>query len=181
MGNLTDGGDLGPLFSNKDPMFYNADGSERTVRQAQEQFRAELREGTVCPCCDRYGKIHRRKLNSGIARVLIGLYRLDRMAAGEWIHVPTRIDYRSGGSDYGILEFWGLIERRGDVKEDGNPSSGYYRITPAGIAFAKREVKVVRHLSFYNDAIVEDDEKSEDVDIREALGDKFNYEELMNA
>ena len=37
---------------------------EITLAQAAEVYALALRDGTTCPCCNRYGKIYKRKFNS---------------------------------------------------------------------------------------------------------------------
>ena len=47
--------------------------------------------------------------------------------------------------------------------------------------FVEGRIRIDRHVFLYNDRQVDLGEDPGDTDIREALGDKFNYDELMRA
>ena len=153
-----------------------------TLDHAQQAFKEKLRDGTTCPCCGRFGKIYRRKLNSKMARATIEMFRLDEKRPGAWIHVARELDYNLRGSDYGLLPAWKFIEQPGeDAKGDGNPHGGRYRITPLGRGFVKGLVPARKYVYTYNDSVIEieEAEASETIWIRDALGSHFSYTELM--
>ena len=64
--------------------------------------------------------------------------------AAEWLHVPSYIaemvaDHPRRAAavrgDWAKLKFWGLIEEKPDVRDDGSPRVGYWRMTPLGRQF----------------------------------------------
>ena len=79
--------------------------------------------------------------------------------------------------DAALLRHWGFIEERGDERPDGNPRAGYYRITPAGRDFACGRASTHQAVFLYNNRRA--GQTAETVTIREALGSRFNYNELM--
>jgi len=147
------------------------------LRETQEEFHQKLHEGDqlTCPVCDQNCKVYKRKLNSGMAAALCWLVRV---FDGGWIDVPSdapRFVLRT--KEYGTVRHWGLIEQR---PNDDNPSkkeSGLWMPTEEGIAFAKGQIRVPKHVYLYNNKPLQFSD--EDTNIVEALGDKFDYAELM--
>jgi hypothetical protein len=155
-----------------DPEFF-------TLAEAQQAMLGGMDKGTYCPCCGRYAKVYRRKLTSAMARDLIYFYRHSVENPG-WFHALTVLnDFRVQRSDYDKLVHWGFLEKKGEAKEDGNPSSGYFRITQRGCDFVEGRLRVPSHIQvfhkeFYGYAV------GGTVSIREALENHFNYDELMS-
>ena len=79
--------------------------------------------------------------------------------------------------EYSKLKHWGLIEEANGKLDDGN-SNGFWRITPRGREFVMG-LRIPRYIYLYDGKLLEVSE-GETIDIRTALGDKFNYEELMS-
>lgn len=158
-----------PLFDNVGP----------SLRQARENYLSNLREGTNCPCCGRYGKIYRRKLNSAMAVTLIKMYQLDLKSPGEWIHMIGNGNFGLPSRDYSTLKHWGLTEEKTGAKKDGNPDNGFYRITESGKLFVENRQSVPKYVYIYSDQKFKVDDVDELTNIRKSLGDGFNYDELM--
>ena len=144
---------------------------------ARYRFNRDLREGTICPCCKRPAMIRPRNLNSAMAYALILLHKKNTTEFVHYQDVIANLPSR----DFGTLVHWGLVEARGDVKDDGNPSSGYYRITEAGKQFVLGKLMVKKYVYIFNRKSVDVDEPKakEMIDIQTALNNKFNYRELM--
>ena len=155
----------------------------RLLTQARKDYFAMLRDGTECPCCDRYGKVYRRKFTSAMARFLIAMYRLDAKEPGTWVHALRDVAYKLGiGGDYGKTLLWRLIEKRPGGKDDGNPDGGQYRITEKGRSFVEGRLRIEKHKFVYHDRVMQVEEGPVDeLSIREALGAGFDYNELMGA
>lgn len=142
--------------------------------EARKWLRAEAAAGGAkCPCCTQFTKVYRRPLNSGMARSLIRMYR----AAGtDWQHVPTTT---SGGSrEEGKLRYWRLVEEDRREREDGG-RAGWWRVTNAGRAFVLGQFQVPKHAIIFDARCLRLDSTDGLITIREALGKKFNYAELM--
>jgi len=140
---------------------------------------ASRSEGTRCPCCDKFVKIYRRKFNSGMALTLIHIYQAARKTNNEWLNVahhmldkiPNWIPY-----DYGKLVWWDLLKKHPGKTDDGN-SKGLYRITRKGAQFVKKQIKIRSHAIEYMSNVQDFD--GDQISIEQALGKKFNYNELM--
>ena len=153
---------------NKEPLFHNKYGVSQLRRMSDEGSNS-------CECCGGNIRVYRRKLNSGMARVLCWLVA-NRM--GEWTHIakiPPEIDR---GHEIGRLSYWDLVERQ-ENNDTTKRSSGVWRATNAGISFVLHDTEVPSHafcsvpghiiLGFEDDLIT----------IHDALKDRFDYNELM--
>jgi len=145
--------------------------SSRTLEAARADVLANLDDGTVCECCGQFAKRYRRKLNSSMARIAIYLAR--NSSPGEWVHVKNFSDI---SREVYQLGWWGFVEGK-DYEGDEKRTAGLWRLTQAGRAFATGTLRAVRRAVVYNKQVerLEGDE----IDVREALGAKFNYAELM--
>ena len=123
-------------------------------------------------------KRYKRKLNAGLARFLVYLYRqFEKQPALEWF----KIRQAKEGADFGVsisgefckLVCWGLIEAK------PNDSDGYWRLTDLGNAFVREEASVKSHIIVLNNEF--QGFSGGDITIREALSSKFSYEALMAA
>ena len=146
----------------------------RTIEEAKAWLRDRIYDGADCPVCTQRVQLYRRKLNAGMAKALIQIYR---HAGTEWTRVQ---DIPSGpkGGDYAKLRFWGLLEPRGDVSEDGN-SAGWWRVTDKGRAFVLDQAVVPSHVGTYNNKTYPLRDPVTLITVREALGERFKYDELM--
>ncbi|MBT8453898.1 MAG: hypothetical protein KJO40_18195 [Deltaproteobacteria bacterium] len=156
---------------------------QMTLEQAKDWLRGRFENGAKCPCCGQDVKLYKRKLNSTMARALILIYRyFQRPNAEEWLHVPSYLNWTQALGDVAKLHWWGVIEEKPEVRNDGSPRAGYYRITELGKAFVRNEASVIKYVYLYNKRAIR--RKNPDLSrttIVEALGDKFNYAELMQA
>lgn len=147
--------------------------------QARAWLRSQLKVGAKCPCCGQMAKVYRRKLNSGMARSLVEMYRAapPSSAGGTaFIHLPTTIGARS--REEGKLRYWGLVEEQVTSRPDGG-RAGWWRVTAKGELFIQGRLQVKRYALVYDGKCLGLD--GDPIGIREALGDGFNYAELMAA
>lgn len=157
-----------------------------TLDDAKQTLRAGWERGVDCPCCGQFVKLYRRKLNSSMAYALIMIARHDRRRPGEFFHVPAWLDALAVPSavargDFAKLRFWGLIEPQPDTRRaDGSKRAGFWRITPLGRDFAAGRVSVPSHVYLYNQKPIGRTPPGR-ATIREALGDRFDFGELMAA
>lgn len=146
----------------------------------KKQFHAELDDGVVCPTCHRFAKRYKRKLGGQQVVWLMWLVR-EFGRTGEWVCIQDTASwarYRGDivGGDYGKLVHWGLVMRMGN-DDPTKKSSGYWKPTQLGIDFVMQRVKVPSHVYLYNNTV--DGWSETSVAIRECLGVKFDYSELM--
>lgn len=150
--------------------------SNAFMEDASDRLREKLDEGTTCPCCGQYAKRYKRKLNSSMAAALCWMWTANGF---NWCNVPqTAPAWVLKAREYPKLAWWDLIEEK--PKEDGHKgrTSGVWRVTQLGADFARSCVSVPRYAFVYNGQ-VEDFTTAAPVYIRSALGDRFDYSELM--
>jgi len=148
---------------------------------ARAELQSKLDEGTICPCCRQFARRYRRKMNSGMAVALCWIVREFREKP-RWIDMATEAPRRvlESGGQYGALVHWNLIEPAPRTANSGRPvsrSSGPFQPTAAGVAFATARISVPRYVLLYNNKA--EDFSDEMTTIADALGDHFDYYELM--
>jgi hypothetical protein len=156
-----------------------------TLAEAREQLARRLDEGDACPCCDQFAKVYERRLTAPTGRVLIAMGHARHNAIDGWIDVPalaasmTNRSSRSTGGDEAKARYWGLIEAMPNVaRDDGSTRTGWWRLTPLGVAFIENRACVAKVARIYNGQLLSLDD-SEQVSIVDVLGAKFHYGELM--
>jgi hypothetical protein len=136
-------------------------------------------EGVICPVCDQLAKIYTRRITAQMARALILLYR-HVGASDEWIHAPSFFTSKRANSsnDAALLRHWRLIELQGALRRDGSNRSGLWRITERGRQFVRGDLSVPKFVYLYDAELIGEDD-SVLVTVRDALGKKFDYAEIM--
>jgi len=167
------------------PVRFTGDPASTTLLDASTWVQERVRRGAVCPCCDQLAKLYKRKLNSSMAYALI-LIRRAFLTQTDWLHVPEYLTKvcKTGatvrGGDWGKLVHWKLIVAKDDeVRGDGSKRVGFYKITDLGISFVDKRVAVPKYAFLYAQKCVRMSEDTTTID--EALGDRFNYGDLMSA
>lgn len=146
----------------------------QTLAEAKQWLRDRVDDGAECPCCEQFAKVYKRKLNSTMARGLLWLYK----QGDGWVEANRTAPHWlvSKGGTFATLSHWGLIEEQpgtGGAKR----TSGVWRITPAGKVFASGAGMTPARVRLYAGRVL--GFSSEQTTIREALGKRFNYDELM--
>lgn len=172
-----------PVSSVKNPKTEEVPTEWVTLQEAREYVKEGSKKGVSCPCCQQYAKIYKRKINSGMARVLIHLYIEYFETAQEWVQVKEFLrqkKYRNN-HDWTLLRFWGLLEPK--EKEETDPKkmkyNGLWRVTVWGKQFVTdTRFKVNERAMIYNNTFKGFVDEKE-INIKDALGSKFDYQELM--
>ncbi len=108
-----------------------------------------------------------------MAKFLCDLVRLTFQEGVEWHHVD-RLLPKNG--NYAMLRLWGLAEPS-SKRTAGANAHGLWRATTLGVLWVREATQVPKHLFIWNGTVVG---KSDDlVGVREALGTRFSYSELM--
>jgi len=148
-------------------------GPGGSLSEARQKFYSKLEDGGMdCPCCDRLGKVYRRRIHAAMSVGLIRLYR----RGTDWVKIVTIIPEHNFQADFTKLRFWGLIEAM-DGRTATENATGHWRITEKGALFAKGYLSVPAYAAIYDNRLLR--LEGEPVDVREALGTKFDYAELM--
>lgn len=143
-----------------------------TLEEVREWLRDRVDDGAKCPCCTQFAKVYRRKITVQAARVLIRMYH----AAGtDWVNLPDLIERK--GADEAKPRYWGLLEAMEGTRPDGSSRVGWWRLTPEGVAFVRDELRVPKYARIYDGRCLS--LEGDPVGIRDALGTKFRYDELM--
>ena len=151
-----------------------------TLQDAKERLFSELGAGTTCPCCGQYARLYKRKLNRTMAKGLVWLVRASGPGGLAWVDygaIGPRWLQKTGGT-LATLEHWGLIEAKPNRTDPAKRCSGIWRPRAEGVRFVKGEVRVPAKVHLYNNAIM--GWSKETVNIEEALGEPFDYQEMMN-
>lgn len=145
----------------------------RTLDEARAWLRKHADEGAKCPCCTQLAKVYRRRVTSGMAQALIIMWQL---RGTDWFYLPD-IAHKWQGRDEANLRHFGLIEEAGDRRPDGG-RKGWWRVTREGEAFVKGEITIPKYARIYDGRHLGFD-GAETISIRDALGARFNYDDLM--
>lgn len=119
-----------------------------------------------------------------MARSLIQIYiYFKRNPTERWCHVSeclikTQRNSSVAGGDAIKLRYWGLIESKDGVRDDGSPRVGLHAITDLGRDFAVGLASVPKFVYLYNQQLIGVG-ATDRVTIHEALTNKFSYEDLM--
>jgi hypothetical protein len=141
-----------------------------TLGRAREDTRKYVDEGVRCPCCTQFAKVYKRKINSGMARTLIHIYR--NVAVGETFHLPTVIATQVSPSKHATsVSWWGLLEPK--------PGDGNWALTDNGRRFVEGYISFPKYAHLYDGKVLRF--SGDQVDIKRALGARFDYAELMAA
>lgn len=160
----------------------NLDGV--TVAEARKLLMAKM-DGRRCPCCTQTVKLYRRPLTHAMARSLIEIYRYFREHPEiEWVHVQNYLasvkSHGARGGDVTKLRFWNLLRRYEGRRDDTSNRVGLYAITDVGREFVRGNTAVPRFVYIFNNTqYLPNRDEEQYVTIRQALGAKHNFEELM--
>lgn len=135
-----------------------------------------INKGYTCEHCGSFVKLYKRSFNANMAVALLTLYRYapNMFVKAEDLLIKCG---RQRCGDFSYLRHYRFIEPQKATREDGSKRNGYYRITALGIMFC--EGKVTAPSNFL---IIHNNLKGfggREINIHEALGKKFNYNELM--
>ena len=152
--------------------FDTPEQSGQLLSDAREWLKDHIAEGATCPCCDQYAKIYRFPLNGAMARGLIAMYRTGAL---DWVNVP---DLGLPGGHLLKLRFWGIIEKPPELRRnDGSTRVGIWRVTQQGEDWIRHRVTVLSHARIFDNRCL--GLVGDPITIRDALGTKFHYDELM--
>lgn len=151
---------------------------DKTLAEAIHEMRQKVEDGTRCPCCGRLVKLYRRKLHSEMAAFLCRLVRRYREEPRYYSTRELCPALTKSSTDGSYLVLWDLIEREpipGQNESGGR--AGMYRPTEHGMDFVSGRTTVKSHvLMLCGEPVGFSDDY---IHIEAALGDRFNYAELM--
>ena len=96
---------------------------------------------------------------------------------GEEWHLPTLV---GASGDTAKLVHWGLIAAISGLRDDGSPRNGWWRVTETGQDWVLGRIAVPRYVFLYDSRFLDFDGDGEQRwTVTDALGKKFDYEQLM--
>lgn len=149
------------------------------LKDARKYLKENFDDGSDCPCCGQFVKKYRYNLFATSAVALIDLYKLTKKYGHNFYHVKEFAEARQGkarASHFAELRYWRLVIPMNSKTAITN-SSGMWQITNEGIKFVRNQYYVPKCVLVFNNKFR--GFEGEKIDIREALGNKFNYSELM--
>lgn len=153
--------------------------TSKTIKEAKEFLRANFEKGVDCPCCNQFVKLYKRKLNSGMAKTLIRIYK--ESGDGEkWIPVKEFLRQKKyhNGHDWTLLKYWDLLIEKPKDENTQTKNSGFWKITEKGKSFVENKINLPDRVFIYNNRVLGFSDK--EVNIKHCLGAKFNYNEILN-
>lgn len=153
------------------------------LEAAKAFVQTNLRDGVTCPACGQRCKLYKRPINATMALGLVLIYQHFRLNPSHtWLHVAAFLvkvkrDSTIAGGDVVKLRYWGLLERAKGERADGSDRVGRYRITEIGRQFVEGKIALPKYVYLYNQRLFRLSEEM--TTIQEALGERFNYGELM--
>lgn len=147
--------------------------------EVKKHLRNNWEKGTDCPACGQLVRRYSRPMHSTMAATLIRLHALNAQKAG-YYHVKDIVKGISdtGTNDFSKLRYWDFIVEMPKDKDDTKKrTSGYWRITDKGTDFVMNRLTVQSHVLLFNKHLL--GFEGNQINIKEALGEKFNYTELM--
>lgn len=142
--------------------------------QVREHLREHWHEGLACPACKQRVQLYRRKLNSGMAYALVVMWK--RHGTRWQDKTVTLRGVGAAARDESLLRFWGLLEEDTRPREDGG-RAGIWRVTLAGAEFVREQRRVQSHALVFDNVCYGLD--GDPITIRQALGNRFNLDELL--
>ena len=149
--------------------------NEMTLAEAKTWMREHIDEGTHCLCCTQFAKIYKRNVNATMARSLIALYRAYGREFGSLPDLRRKVGLHHSNQE-ATMAYWKLIEEEPTVREDGG-RAGFWRVTDLGERWILRQTTIPKYARVYDGRCL--GHRGDPVTIIDALGERFNYWELM--
>ncbi len=147
----------------------------REARDWLQDKKAE-KHGAICPCCDRWAKIHRRRIPASAVRVLVQLFTYSQ-THGDGFHHYTDFKKSKVGWEFVLFRYFGLIERQ-EKAPDHKKTSGMYRMTDMGRAFVRGDTTIPRRVHLFDTQMVGHSPRRQYIT---DIWPDFNYRELMRS
>ncbi len=146
--------------------------------QRPDLFEAVDAKGYRCQCCQQWVQTYHRRVNANMAIAAICVYR---HGGGKFVHVENLLQekgYKRCG-DFSYLTHLGVFQKMEGKRPDNSKRNGHYRLTAFGTLFVEGKATVKEKFLIYNNNCTGFEGK--DITIKEALGEKFSFEILMNS
>ncbi|PNX50904.1 MAG: hypothetical protein BV458_12380 [Thermoplasmata archaeon M9B2D] len=148
-------------------------------KELSPEMQDAVRKGVYCPHCGQFAKAYCRPMGSQIAKFLIRLLRAHKLYGDDRFFTSRELYPKDNKSatDGVLARHWGLIEVADATNTMGAPA-GAYKLTDKGRRFVQGVEYIASHAIIYNNELLKLDGRKL-IDIRDAIGKKGNYDELM--
>jgi len=143
-----------------------------TIEESKYYLRENFEKGCSCPSCGQHVRMWKKSL---ISSAVADLIRLVSKYKGKPIHINEFTQQRS---NFYTLSYWGLISPGNTEHSEDKKTSGEWIPTQKGIDFVNKKSVLQKYALTYNNKVICFEGKN--IDIITALGNKFNYQELIN-
>ena len=152
-----------------------------TVQEARGFCQENRDSGCICPCCGQGVRLYNYKFHSSLAQCLIGLVRVFETSKN-WVHVKDIPvpdgNASSRGGHLAKAVHWELIESRAN-DDSAKRTSGYWQPTQRGRDFVHGATVIPKYVHLFNNTVY--GFSAARTSIEQALGNKFDYSELMGS
>lgn len=136
------------------------------------------KDGDVCPCCDRTGRIYKWSLYRTAVQLFIYMYRVGGTTTPVHVNdVKGKFPAYKGQGDGSRLRDWGLAEELRNAPKRGGRASGFWRVTELGEDFLLGRAYVDKYKSVYDGRVLSS--YGPQVRIHQVL-EQFDYDQYMN-
>lgn len=133
--------------------------------------------GVTCDECGSYCKVYDRRIHYSMARWLISLVRrYEKEPRWYSTRESWSLAINGGTGDIGKLAYWELTEHCENT-DSKKRTSGLWRPARQGFAFVHNKIRLPKYARTYKDTLL--CLHGMEVSIRDCLGKKFDYGELM--
>lgn len=143
-----------------------------TLQQAKDDFRRGIgkKDGAICACCKRWGKIHKYKLTQAQA---FALKWIEQNASEDgWVNVQAHAPrWMMRAKTYPLLAHWDLLEAQG-------ARSGMWRVNSRGHQFIKGNLLVPSGVFVFDNTVW--GYTDEEISFRGCFGINFDFDEFMS-
>jgi hypothetical protein len=147
---------------------------DMTIAAARKVLEDLLEKGVICPTCGQNARIWRRQIHASMAHALIVVWQ--EAGTNKWVRVPDLLTHRQN-ADFAKLAHWGLIEEEIELRREDGGKAGVWRVTSLGERYMLGHVALPKYARVYAGGLL--GFFGETRTIRQALGKKFDYDELM--
>lgn len=152
-----------------------------THQEAKDYLRDNWRKGCHCPTCGQIVKLYKYKLDASKALGLICAYQLDKKHSGESFHLTREfselLNKNANSLHYTKMQYYDFLIPDKSKDDPSKKGSGWWFFTQKGRDFVDGKTRAKSEFYVYDGKCIGFGNGT--VNIREALAEKFDYQELM--
>jgi hypothetical protein len=147
-----------------------------TLAESKEWLQKNVRNGVICPCCDRFDKIYNYSLPLSSVKALTRLGKISRMNTDYVAHYTEFNNNKS--QTFVKFQYINLVFQPETDEGSTKKTSGNWSITEKGIDFIQGRISIPSHLIIYHNELIGVSETNKYID---DFWSDFNYKEMMDS